>query len=317
MLNIIAIGKDYKLKEGLSIEALKDINIKWFWVDFDCPTDEESDLLESFFNFHPLAIEDCLHHLQRPKIDRYEDYNFLVVHALQQEDLSAQELDIFVGKNFIVTYHKVPLTEIKDAMKKTLVSPEHWKEGSIYVQYEILDKLVDNYFPPSYLIEDDLREFDEIARGITNKTIINNIFEIRSRTIKLRRIVIQMRDLLYKIINSENMQENKNRHVYFSDIYDHLLRLSEFVESSLLITSDLRDSYVSMNSDRMNRTMMLFTSITTIFVPLTFIAGIYGMNFDYMPELNWKYGYFISLAVMGSLAVGMLFWFKKKGWFDI
>jgi magnesium transporter len=177
--------------------------------------------------------------------------------------------------------------------------------------------MVDNYFPATYAIEDDLREFDEIGRGITKKDTINNVFEIRSRIIKLRRIVIQTRDVLYKIISSDNKPENGNRHVYFSDIYDHLLRLSEFVESSLLITSDLRDSYISMNSDRMNRTMMLFTSITTVFVPLTLISGIYGMNFDFMPELNWKYGYFVVLAIMASLAVSMLLWFKKKGWFDM
>jgi magnesium transporter len=317
VLHIIAIDKDLKIHENISVNDLRDENIKWYWVDFDCPTDEESNLLESFFNFHPLAIEDCLHHLQRPKIDHYEDYNFLVVHALKQKDLSPQELDLFVGKKFIVTYHKNSLPEIDAAFRETLSSPQHWKEGTIYVQYEILDKLVDNYFPASYVIEDDLREFDDIDRGITNKAIINNIFEIRSRIIKLKRIVNQMRDLLYKIIDSESVQEHRSRHAYFSDVYDHLLRLSEFVESSLLTTSDLRDSYVSMNSDRMNRTMMLFTSITTIFVPLTFIVGIYGMNFEFMPELSWRYGYFFILAIMGSLAVIMLLWFKRKGWFDM
>ncbi|MDP4091179.1 MAG: magnesium/cobalt transporter CorA, partial [Bacillota bacterium] len=198
-----------------------------------------------------------------------------------------------------------------------LMSHQHWREGTIYIQYEILDSLVDNYFPAIYELEDYLNEFDETGRHSSDKSFIHNVFDARSRLLKLRRIVNQMKDLLYRLVSSDNIKESRSRHAYFSDIYDHLLRLSEFIESSLLVTSDLRDSYLSMNSDRMNRIMMLFTAITTIFVPLTFIVGIYGMNFDYMPELRWKYGYFLTLAAMGTLSLLMLLWFKKKGWFKL
>lgn len=315
MLHIVAVEKDMKLKENISLQELREENVKWFWVDFDCPSVEESTLLESFFNFHPLAIEDCLHNLQRPKIDFYDNYSFLVVHALQKETLTPSELDIFVGENFIVSYHLAPLKEVENSRVKILSQHQHWKEGSVYVQYELMDNLVDNYFPIIYQIEDYLNQFDEIDVFNKDKNFVHKLFEIRNRLLKLRRIINQMKDLLYRIVNSENMRVHKSRHVYFADVYDHLLRLSEFIESSILVTSDLRESYISINSDRMNRIMMLFTAITTIFVPLTFIVGIYGMNFDNIPELHFRYGYFITLGVMGMLAVFMLFWFRKKGWF--
>ncbi|GAB7387092.1 hypothetical protein BSNK01_09280 [Bacillaceae bacterium] len=135
--------------------------------------------------------------------------------------------------------------------------------------------------------------------------------------LKLRREIDSSRDLLFHILNSERLNGFAEYREYFTDIHDHLLKLSEMIESSREITSDMRDSYLSINSDRMNTIMMTLTVITTIFIPLTFIAGIYGMNFEYMPELKWRYGYFMVLGIMAILGTGMFFWFKRRGWFDI
>lgn len=125
-----------------------------------------------------------------------------------------------------------------------------------------------------------------------------------------------MRDLLYRMLNSERLRNFHKDKIYFSDIYDHLLKLSSMIESSREMTADIRDNYLSVNSAKMNRNMMVLTVITTIFIPLTFIAGVYGMNFRYMPELNWRYGYFAVWIVMLIIAITMYLWFKNKGWMD-
>lgn len=124
-----------------------------------------------------------------------------------------------------------------------------------------------------------------------------------------------MRDLLYRILNSERLPDFKKHKLYFSDIHDHLLKLSHMIESSRDMTSDMRDSYLSVNSNRMNKNMIVLTVITTIFIPLTFIVGIYGMNFENMPELKWKYGYFLVLGIIAFVGISMFLWFKRKGWF--
>ncbi len=146
---------------------------------------------------------------------------------------------------------------------------------------------------------------------------MDEIFEIRSDLLKLRRIVNSMRDLLYRILNSERLIGFHEHKLYFSDIHDHLIKLSDMVASNREMTSDMRDNYLSINSTRMNKNMMVLTVITSIFIPLTFIVGVYGMNFQNMPELSSKYGYFVVLLIMAIIAIEMFLWFKRKGWFDM
>lgn len=320
MINIFAISTDSEILKIDRTEDLNSENIKWYWLDMCNPSDDEVLILKDFFNFHQLAIEDCMHYLQRAKLDKYDKYNFFVVHGIDKSTLSANEVDLFINDRFIVSFHKMPLNEIDEVFDKLNSSNKYWQDGPLTVQYLILDKLVDNYFPLAYEIEDYLDDFDasiEINKDKSSKLMINRVYEVRSKLLKMRRIINQMRDLLYRIISSEAILKDTHKHAYFADIYDHLLRLSEIIESSLLITSDLRDSYMSITSDKMNRIMMLFTAITTIFVPVTFIAGVYGMNFQNMPELNWRYSYFVVLGIMIGLMIFMFIWFKKKGWFDI
>lgn len=149
-----------------------------------------------------------------------------------------------------------------------------------------------------------------------SKDFIEKIFSVRSDLLRMRSIVNSMRDLLYRIINSHHLEGFPGHPFYLSDIYDHLLKLSDMIESNREITSDLRDSYLSLNANRTSNIMALLTIITSIFIPLTFIVGIYGMNFKYMPELQWRYGYFFVLGIMAIIALSMIYWFRKKGWFN-
>lgn len=317
MLRIMAMTDEQELVEDISLQSLMDQPIKWFWVDFDCPTDEEIQLLDRYFQFHPLAIEDCMHLLQRPKVDHYDETHFFVIHALHPETLKAEEVDIFLGPRGIVTFHLTISQEIDEAWRRMKDPIINKGKDHNYVAYLVMDKLVDNYFPTLYRIEDQLNELE--AEGETNgdiQVMTEHVYDIRADLLRLRRTVIPMRDLLYRLISSDKIPGVKEQHVYFTDIHDHLLKLTEMIESNREMTADLRDSYNSLRSNRMNAIMKTLTVITTIFMPLTFIAGVYGMNFVNMPELESSVGYFVVIGVMLVLGVGMFLWFKRKGWFD-
>ncbi|MBD0383663.1 magnesium/cobalt transporter CorA [Paenibacillus sedimenti] len=315
MIRSLAITKDSEVIKDVQLAQLSDPNIKWYWVDFKEPNEEELLLLETHFHFHPLAVEDCFHLLQRPKLDHYEDVHFFVMHAINQQTLAAEEVDLFLGKNFIVTFHFNPSREIEDAWCRIAEQKKGVDKGHMYATYLVMDKLVDQYFPCVYQIEDQLNEIENNVESESTQALMEDIFEIRSKLLKLRKTIVPMRDLLYRVLNSERIEGIKGLLHYFTDVYDHLLKLSEMIDSNRDMTADMRDSYISLNANRMNTIMKTLTVITTIFMPLTFIAGIYGMNFDNMPELKWQWGYFIALAVMFGIGFGMFMWFRKKGWF--
>ncbi|SFI74990.1 magnesium transporter [Paenibacillus sp. UNC496MF] len=317
MIRILAATEDKRMVQLSSLDELKDYAVAWFWVDFMAPTQEEAQLLgEGHFRFHPLAIEDCLYYLQRPKLDHYDDVHFLVLHAMSADTLETQEVDLFLGPNYLVSYHKHPRRELLRAWEKVLHKP-HWEaHGCIHAAYVVVDELVDEYFPAAQAIEDQILEFATGSNDQGTQQKLAQVFDMRNRLLKLRKTVLPMRELLYRILNTQRI-ENLNRYqMFFTDVYDHLLKLSEIVESNREMTSDLRDHYMSLSANRMNTIMKTLTVITVIFMPLTFIAGVYGMNFENMPELKWHSGYYGVLVIMGIVALGMFAWFKVKGWFD-
>ncbi len=317
MIRTIGFTKENELVFDFPLEDIHTQPFLWYWVDFNEPSEEEISLLHSFFHFHPLAIEDCLHRLQRPKLNYYEDYTFFVLHSICHENLEAEELNMFFGKNYVVTFHFNKLPELEDARERIIMNPNKWEEGHIYTAYQIIDKIVDNYFPILYQIEDHLNDIEESLSPTTVHLSMDFVFDVRSDLLRLRRTIIPMRELLYRMLNSEVFNFSTQERAYFSDIHDHLLRLVEILELNRELTSDIRDSQLSINSNQMNRIMMTLTIISSVFIPLTFIAGVYGMNFDYMPELHWRFSYLIVLCIMLIIGIAMLFWFKHKGWLRI
>ncbi|KOO48377.1 magnesium/cobalt transporter CorA [Viridibacillus arvi] len=317
MIRTLGITINQELKMDFPLEELRNNTFEWYWVDFDEPTVEEELLLDTFFHFHPLAIEDCLMRLQRPKLDYYDDYQFLVAHKLNEETFEAEEVNMFVSEKFVVTFHKSPVPEFDIVRSRINDQPQYWKSGAIFVTYQAIDKIVDSYFPMVYNIEDHLNTIEDELNYQSNTKSMRYVFDLRSDLLHIRRTILPMRDLLYRILNSERFTLIKSERAYFADIHDHLIKLTEMVESNRELTADMRDSHMSMNASRMNGIMMILTIISSIFIPLTFIAGVYGMNFENMPELHWYYSYFIVLAIMLFIAVSMLVWFKYKGWFDL
>jgi magnesium transporter len=313
LIRILAVTADYNIVKDITLEELSHSKFLWYWVDFNSPTEEETHFLESHFRFHPLAIEDCLHYLQRPKLDYYDGYNFFVLQELNPRTLRAQEIDVFLSNEFIVTFHKQPSNEVDKSWEKMMSQAAKQKVNPASAFHLLMDKIVDQYFPTVFLIEEQLEEIENRESRPT-KALMNEVFDIRGDLLRLRRIIFPMRDLLYRLLNSERIEISAERKVYFGDIYDHLLKLADIIESNRDVTSDIRDSYISLNSDRMNNVMMTLTVISSIFIPLTFIVGVYGMNFEYMPELTWHYGYYMVLCFMTIIGFGMFGWFKRKGW---
>lgn len=316
MINCIAVNDNLELIVNCPLHELKKQDIKWFWIDFNQPTDDEIKELDHSLHFHPLAIEDCIHKLQRPKLDYYEDYSFFVTHRFDQNEFEKEEINFFLGRNYIVSFHYLESKEIQEVWQRLKGSKKLSKWDQNLVLYHIIDKLVDNYFPIVQQLDEDL---DQIENNTTEKSmeiLLEQLFDTRHNLLKLRHTVTPMRDLVYRMLNSHRLKGIKQKQEYFSDIHDHLLKLTEMIDANRELTNDIRDSYLSLNAHQTNRIMKVLTVITTIFMPLTFIAGIYGMNFEKMPELTWDFGYFSILFIMLIIGIGMFLWFKKKGWFN-
>jgi magnesium transporter len=207
------------------------------------------------------------------------------------------------------------MEEAWQMVKAEIHSRQGWSGGPMAAAYTVMDKLVDKYFPSLYSLEDELADLESKGGDESVEELMSQVFNVRGRLLKLRRTIVPMRDLMYRIVNSQHVQSNGEERIYFGDIYDHLLKLTDMIEVDREMTADLRDSYISLNSNRMNSIMKTLTVITTVFMPLTLIAGIYGMNFRVMPELDWDYGYFAVLLLMLVLGIGMFRWFRRSGWF--
>lgn len=314
MIRTLIVTENMDVKYDCPLKEIRRKDVSWYWVDFDHPTTEEITLLGRFFHFHPLSIEDCVENVERPKIDVYESYLFVVLHAIHQQTLEPEELDLFVSDRGIVTFHHDAIRNLNNTWHQ-VKKDDALKGGPRKILHKLADQLVDDYFPPVYRLEDLLNQIEENNRKKTIDELMKELFSIRSQLSKLRRTIIPMRDLMYRIISSNGLNERKEQDLYFHDIYDHLLKLVEMIDANREVAADIRDSYLSFNSNKMNTIMMTLTVISSVFMPLTFIAGVYGMNFQYMPELKWKYGYFIVLGAMTVIGTGMLYLFYRMGWF--
>ncbi len=315
MLKVIAVDNEGILHSDFPLENVRDENISWYWVDFNSPTKKEIELLTTFFKFHELLIEDCLTLLERPKIEITRQQIFLVSHVLKNIDSDYETLNMFVGKNYIVTFHMSHIRYINKVVSKVLQRGKDYTP--LHVMHMLVSEIVEGYNPLISKIENRLDELEENDAHTKGSKIMNEVFDLRSDLLKLRRGVMPMRELIHRFLVSRRVEMTENDRKYFHDIYDDLVQQTEIIEANRELTSDIRENYMTYNSFRTNSIMMTLTIISTIFLPLTFIVGWYGMNFEYMPEIKYKYGYFIVLFIMFSVASGMLMFFKKKGWFDM
>lgn len=315
MIRTMLMLENGDIQFGESIEKIRSAQLKWYWVDFAQPTKEEVQYLFDLFGFHHFAIEDCLHRVRRPKVDDYGDYRFFVLHALSNSKIQPVEVYLFVGKNYIISFYKSPNRVIEELWEQLKESPQRTEKGLDYLLYLVMKGLVDQYFPLFCRFGDELERLESEHFFRLTQRMINRIFQIRRELFTLRGSLEPLRDVIKGILHPEDDKWITKYRVLFNDVHDDLIRLVELTEVYRQMGLDLIEGHVSFNSQRMNRVIITLTVITTIFMPLSFIAGIYGMNFDYMPELRWKYGYFLVLTLMGVIAGSMILWFRRRNWF--
>jgi len=287
------------------------------WVDFEGPAPEAAEILSSVFHFHTLAIEDCISETLLPKIDDYGDYIFMVLHGartLVDQGFVTAEVNFFLGPNYLVSYHDEPSRSINQAKERCMRNGPSITRGVDFLLHEILDAMVDHYFPV-------LDQFDAVIDGIEaevfaqpDRETLNRIFSLKKEVMHLRRVAGPQREILNRLSRDPLKVISPTAAVYFRDVYDHLARITDLAESYRDLVTSALDAYLSVVSNRLNEIMKLLTVFTATLMPLTVITGIYGMNFDNMPELRSRYGYFAVLVLMAVLTIGMLAFFRKKKW---
>lgn len=289
------------------------------WVDVERPDDHAARLWEHTFRFHLLAIEDCLSEsVQHPKVDDYDRYLFIIVHAVRAElPLEAEdteELGIFLGPNYVVTSHHQPLPCIRRVGERVPQDVRLLSRGSDFLLYEILDHLIDDYLPILDNLDQVLDGIEAEIFGAPTRETLNRIFSAKRDTLYLRRVMGPQRDVLNRLSRQEFVLIRPHAAIYFRDVYDRLARITDTNDALRDLVSGALETYLSVVSNRLNEVMKFLTVVSTIVLPLSLIAGIYGMNFRFMPELGFRYGYFAALTLMAVLGLGMAIYFKRRGW---
>jgi magnesium transporter len=288
------------------------------WLDFERATADELRFLASEFGFHPLALEDATKPHQRPKIDRYDDFYFIVCYDIDYDEeddrIAEHELDIFVGKNFLITVHQEPIEEIAEVAGRFHHNLAQFERGIGALLYSLLDTVVDHYFPVVDRIGERIEELELRVLGGTEREGLQDIFVLKREMVDLRRVIAPERDVMAVLARRELPLISEASAVYFQDIYDHVLRVTDTIDSYRDLLGSALDSYLTMNANNMNQVMKTLTSVSIILMSVTLIAGIYGMNFENMPELGTRYGYFVSLLAMALLGLALYRYFKRKDW---
>ena len=291
------------------------------WVDLEDPSEFESDSLVEIFNFHPLAIEDCMTDQSQPKLDDYGEYLFMVVHAVtlsekgRKSELRTAELDIFINDHFVVTVHKKPLVSVAQVRELVQKKPSALMEnGPDLLVHSLLDHLVDRYTPVLDEYDDKINSLEKEMFQHASKGFLQTLLQVKQDIFHLRRILGPQRDTLYSLSRDSNAFIRAENLMYFRDIYDHLFRIYGMAEAYHENLNNILQVYFSYSSFRLNEVLKHLTVLATVTMPPVIVASIYGMNFKHFPELEWAMGYpfAIGLCIFSSLA--MLVWMKIKKW---
>jgi len=271
-------------------------------------------------NLHPLVMEDIVHVDQRPKMEDYEDYVYVVLKMFHMHEntneITAEQVSIIFGKNYVVTFQEGfegdTFQEIRSRIKgnKGLIN----KMSSDYLVYSLIDSIIDSYFSMLELLSDKIENLEEELINNPIKSTLNEIYSLKREMLFLKKTVWPLREAISKLERGESSLVTKSTHFYLRDVYDHTFNVLETIENYRDILSGMIEIYLSSLNNKLNETMKYLALISTIFIPMTFIASIYGMNFDFMPELKWINGYYFALGLMLTVGLGFLIYFKKKKW---
>src|ERR1051326_1583719 len=300
-------------------ELLKDESAV-IWVDMEKPTEADEQVLLDVFKFHPLTVEDCRENRHYPKIEEFHSYIYFIVHGVtantSPDRFTTIELDGFLGPNYVITYHHEMFRSINNVKQQLRQTPIACQRGPAFLLHQILDQVVDYYSP---VLDDFDERIDQLEDDIftlkrPNNEILSEIMDLKRSVLRLRRISTKQMDIMLRMSRGEFHLIPDEMRPFYRDVYDHIVRVTDLAENYRDLLGGSLEAYLSVVSNRLNEIMKVVTIFSAIMLPLTFIAGVYGMNFDNMPELHSRYGYFGALVVMFVIAIVMLIFFWRRGW---
>lgn len=290
------------------------------WIDVEgIHNIEVVQKLGECYGFHPLVLEDILNTDQRPKVEDYDGYLYIVLKMLHNgkgTTVVPEQISLILGKNFVISFQEGIEGDVFNPIRERIRTAKGRirSMGADYLAYSLIDAIVDNYFIAIEQMGEKIENLEEEL--ITNPTAktSHKIHELKREMIFLRKAVWPLREVINILERGESSLIKDATKIYLRDVYDHTIQVIDTIETSRDMLSGMLDIYLSSVSNRMNEVMKFLTIIGTIFLPLTFVVGIYGMNFEYMPELKWRWGYFAVLGIMSAIGVFMVFYFRKKKW---
>ena len=317
-----------QIEEGFGVKDLPGLladETNVVWVDFLGETDEQveatKDVLLNIFKFHHLTVEDCLETRNQPKVEPFSDYFYFIFHGIKpgitsSTNFATKELDGYLGKNFVVTFHIDRFKSIRDIKQQLRNNTFACQRGAAYLLHQILDRLVDLYMP---IIDDFENAVNSLEDRVflmkqSDNEILEEIMDLRRSVVRMKRISVRQLDVLYRMSHGEFPQIPDNVLPFYRDVHDHLLRISDLSESYRDLVNGLFDIHFSVTANKTNDIIKFLTIFSAIWLPLSFIAGVYGMNFENMPELKTRHGYFFTLGLMAVVTLGLLGYFWYKGW---
>jgi len=293
------------------------------WVDLISPVAMELELLRERFDFHPLTIEDCGHLDQRPKLEEYRDHLFLVTQGFsckgdKVDELELQELHAFLGERYLVTVHETPIAALEKTWQRLSSEPKLFERGVDFAYYLVADGIVDDNFPILDRIADELEELEDSVLSSPRRKDLQRIFELKHHLVSMRKVLSPQRDVLGLLTKRGDARVSERTAVYLRDVYDHLVRINESIESSRDLLGNALEAYLSAVGQRTNEIMKYLTIMSAVFLPLAFVVGFFGQNFENLPFIeDWTHSDRLmwGMVVMCvAVPVVMLTWFKRKNW---
>jgi magnesium transporter len=310
-----------KTDTKLDVEFLQTAKPGVTWINIEGL--QNIDLIKQvaeYYQLHPLTVEDILNNEQRPKLEEFDGYLFMAMKMLlwipKTKTFSVEEFSLVIGNNFILTFQDCDTNIFDDIQHRLRATTKQRirEQGSDYLAYRLIDTIVDQYF---VVLEGLGEEIERVEEKIISSPTPHNartIYRLKRQMLMLRKAIWPMREALSHLLQMNQESISSFTHVYLRDVYDHAVQAIDTLETFRDMLSGMLDIYLSSLTARMNEIMKVLTMIATVFIPITFVASIFGMNFDYMPELRWHYGYYIALAIMFLVVIWMIIYFRRKKW---
>lgn len=284
------------------------------WIRLRKPQpDEVKDVLEGMFHCHPLLVEDAIKLNQRPKLDRYQTHMFLVMFAVERTELKLQEIAMVVGPNYVITISQDVIPFLDDLYEE-FQRKEDWMDHSGEILYHIIDRCVDQYSDVVDHYDEQVEKLERLIYRNPHVRVARDIFRYKRTLHQFRRVFVEEKTILGAMSHQNLPYISQEKDVYFIDVYDHISRVIDSIDIFRESLTGLLELQMAIKSDRMNEIMKILTLVSSLFLPLTFIVGLYGMNFRIIPELNWTYGYAYVWIVMILTAAAMWWYYKRKKW---